>query len=134
MEEENLLHRQIHPSQVVKDIVSIQAFELQVGSPSFAPSSADDGQLSMYNGKIFTAEESYNHYTKTLNSAGVLSLTRDEIDSIPPLFSVDDNIPFEGHSHINFKEVTSKNQISKRAALLRDKAVNRYWTYKPKQD
>jgi hypothetical protein len=43
---------------------------------------------------------------------------------------LNDNIPFNGHASIDFGSITSKNQKIKKAAKLRDYAVNRGWTYK----
>ena len=54
MRENSLLHRQIHPSFVVNDIVSNQAFierSLVVSSGAFTPTEKDENKLSVYNGK-----------------------------------------------------------------------------------
>ena len=134
MESKKLLHRQIHPSFVVNDIVSSQAFtenSLTVSSGAFNPTEKDDNKLSVYNGEIFSAKEAYEHFTTDYSSYGVLSITEEEVISIEPLTANDDNIPFEGHSHIDFSKVSSKNQKTKKAGKLRDYAVKRNWTYKP---
>jgi len=136
MKSEDLLHRQIHPSFVLNNIVSNQAFlekSLVVSSGAFNPTEKDDNKLSVYNGKKFSAKEAYEHFTKQFNSYGVLSITEEEVLSITPLTINEDNIPFEGHSCIDFSQVTSKNQKIKRASKLRDLAVKRNWTYKPQQ-
>lgn len=136
MEGKKLLHRQIHPSFVVNDIVSNQAFtedSLIVSSSVFNPTEKDKDKLSVYNGNKFSAKEAYEHFAPEYTSYGVLSLTEEEILSVTPLTSIDDDIPFDGHSHIDFSQVTSKNQKTKRAGKLRDLAVKRNWTYKPEK-
>ncbi|WP_294228925.1 hypothetical protein [uncultured Chryseobacterium sp.] len=136
MESKKLLHRQIHPSFVVNDIVSNQAFAedtVVISSGAFTPSEKDQNKLSVYNGEKFSPKESYEHYSLNYISYGVLSLSEEEITSVTPLSSNDDNIPFDGHSHIDFSQVTSKNQKTKKAGKLRDFAVNRNWTYKPEK-
>ncbi|MBC5836610.1 hypothetical protein [Flavobacterium muglaense] len=137
MEKKTLLHRQIHPTFVVNDIVSNQAFsenEITISSGAFTPSEKDDDKLSVYNGEKFSPKESFDHFVNSYTSYGVLSLTVEEINSIEPLIAVEDNDPFDGHCHIDFSEVSSKNQKTKKAGKLRDFAVNRKWTYKPQSN
>ncbi|RNI27955.1 hypothetical protein EFA69_17865 [Rufibacter immobilis] len=129
MEDKLLFHRQIHPTFVVNDIVSSQAFI--ISSKAFTPSEKDNDQLSVYNGEKFSARDSYDHYSKEYNSYGVLSLSNPEVTSTEQISVVDDNFPFDGHSYIDFSKVTSKNQKTKKAGKLRDFAVSRGWTYKP---
>lgn len=134
MEDKTFLHRQIHPSFVVNDIVSNQAFlesKLVVSSGAFTPTEKDDDKLSMYNGDKFSPKESFDHYTANYNSHGVLSVSVEEVNSIEPLVATEDNNPFDGHCNIDFSEVTSKNQKTKKAGKLRDFAINRKWTYRP---
>ncbi len=136
MEEKSLLHRQIHPSFVVNNIVSNQAFfenGLIVSSGAFNPTQKDENKLSVYNGEKFSAKDSYEHYTSAYTSYGVLSVTVEEVKSIAPLSLTEDNIPFNGHCYVDFGSVSSKNQRAKQAGKLRDKAVARNWTYKPEQ-
>lgn len=134
MENKLLLHRQIHPTLVVNDIVSNQAFlenNLIISSSAFSPTEKDEDKLSVYDGEVFSAEDSYNHFTANFSSYGVLSLSIEEVNSESPLFIEKDNNPFEGHCSINFSSITSKNQKTKKAGKLRDFAVKRNWTYKP---
>lgn len=136
MGSKKLLHRQIHPSFVVNDIVSNQAFaenSLTISSGAFNPTDKDNDKLSVYNGSIFTPKETYEHFSINYNSYGVLSITEEEVLSIDSLTTNDDNIPFQGHSHIDFSQVTSKNQKTKKAGKLRDYGVKRNWTYKPEK-
>lgn len=133
MEGEKLLHRQIHPSFVVNDIVSNQAFieiSLIVSSGAFNPTEKDKSKLSVYNGNKFSAKEAYEHFTTNYTSYGVLSLNEEEVLSVDTLNIIDDDIPFEGHSYIDFSQVVSKNQKTKKASKLRDFAVKRSWTYR----
>lgn len=134
MSNKSLLHRQIHPTFVVNDIVSNQAFldnSLNVSSGAFAPTEKDEDKLSMYDGEVFSAEDSFNHFSSKYSSYGVLSVAIDEVNSETPLFIEKDNDPFEGHSSINFSLVSSKNQKIKKAGKLRNFAIERKWTYKP---
>lgn len=136
MEDKSLLHRQIHPSFVVNDVVSNQAFienSLVVSSGAFAPTEKDEDKLSVYNGEKFSAKDSFEHYTSKYKSYGVLSVTVEEVRSIIPLTSNENNDPFDGHCYVDFASVLSKNQKTKKAGKLRDIAVNRNWTYKPEQ-
>ncbi len=136
MEEESLLHRQIHPTFVVNDIVSNQAFienNFVVSSGAFTPTQKDKDKLSVYNGEKFSAKDSYEHYTASYKACGVLSVTVEEVKSIQPLSSTEDNNPFDGHCYIDFSSVSSKSQKTKIAGKLRNAAVNRGWTYKPEQ-
>ncbi len=134
MEENNNLHRQIHPSFVVNDHISNQAFlekSTIVSSSAFAPTQKDKDKLSVYNGSKFTPKESYAHFIKDYISCGVLTVTVKEVIEIDSLSCEEDNDPFDGHSYIDFTEVTSKNQKTKKAGKLRDAAVKRGWTFKP---
>ena len=136
MEDKTLLHRQIHPSFVVNDIVSNQAFiavSLVVSSGAFTPTKKDEDKLSVYNGEKFSAKDSFEHYTAKYKSYGVLSVTVEEVKSITPLSSNENNVPFNGHCYVDFASVSSKKQKIKKASKLRDIAVNRNWTYKPEQ-
>lgn len=134
MSNKSLLHRQIHPTFVVNDIVSNQAFlenSLTISSGAFTPTEKDEDKLSMYDGEVFSAEDSFNHYSSEYTSYGVLSVSIDEVNSESPLYIEKDNEPFEGHSSINFSSLTSKNQKIKKAGKLRNFAIERNWTYKP---
>lgn len=134
MENKSLLHRQIHPTFVVNDIVSNQAFlenKLIISSGAFTPTEKDEDKLSVYDGEVFSAQDSYDHFTSKYSSYGVLSVSIEEVNSENPLFIEKDNDPFDGHCSINFSSVSSKNQKTKKAGKLRNFAVNRNWTYKP---
>jgi hypothetical protein len=127
MQNHTLLHRQVHPSFLQAGQVSALAFS--VSSQAFKPFPKDDHKLSVYNGELFSPQASYEHYSPNYPSAGVLSVTPDECASIG-LAAMADNTPFEGHAHIDFGQ-RHPNACNKLAKLLREKAVQRGWTYKP---
>lgn len=134
MEESNSLHRQIHPSFVINNQISNQAFledPVVVSSGAFTPTEKDRNKLSVYNGSKFTPKEAYAHFTEDYTSCGVLTVTVKEVVEIDPLSCEEDNDPFDGHSYIDFAKVISKNQRIKKASKLRDIAVKRGWTFKP---
>jgi len=132
MKEETLLHRQIHPSWIQNDTVSSQAFlaENSIASLSFTPSEKDNNKLSVYNGEKFNPEDSFIHFTKNFKSAGVLSISIDEVNTVGELTVQEDNDPFSGHSVINFSNVTSSTQVKKKSKKLKNMAVKRGWTHK----
>lgn len=135
MKDNTELHRQIHPSFVVNNQVSIQAFTevtgLIVSSGAFNPTEKDENKLSVYNGIKFTAQKSFEHFCLEYKSFGVLTLIVEEVNSIESLSCNEDNYPFDGHSYIDFSQVSAKNQRIKKAGKLRDIAFKRGWTYKP---
>lgn len=124
MKNDSLLHRQVHPSFVQGENISSQVFTSQV----FKPTPKDKFQLSVYNGEIFEAEESYYHYTEDgKKSSGVVSVTNGEcIDNELPV-TIDNN-PFEGHCSINYKDLTS-GEINKKAKKLKALAAKRGWQF-----
>ena len=132
MNEKTLLHRQIHPTWVQNNTVSSQAFliEKSIASLAFTPSEKDKDKLSVYNGEKFTPEEAFIHYTKNLESAGVLSISYSEVNSVEDLTIHEDNNPFNGHTVIDYSQVTSPTQIKKKAKKLKNLAVARDWTYR----
>ncbi|MGC5744644.1 hypothetical protein [Chryseobacterium sp. NFX27] len=132
MNEETLLHRQIHPTWVQNDTISSQAFlaENNIASLAFIPSEKDDKKLSVYNGQKFSPKESYIHFTTDYKSAGVLSVTISEVNSIGDLNVVEDNNPFDGHSVIDYNNIENLTQIKKKAKKIKNLAVQRGWTHK----
>jgi hypothetical protein len=124
MQEDSLLHRQVHPSFVQGDKISSQVFTSQV----FKPTPKDDNLLSVYNGEIFEAEESYEHYTENgKKSVGTVSVSRKECDLNDLPVSLDDD-PFEGHCSIDYSGLSNKD-ISKKAKKLKALASERGWQY-----
>lgn len=132
MEHQTLLHRQVNPKFVQNNIVSVQAFTEQVTvvtSQTFLPTPKDEGKLSVYNGAKFTPQQSYEHFTQNFLSAGVLSVTKEECESLPPLTVTEDNNPFDGHTYIDFTSVSATGARKAKAGKLRDFAVSRGWTF-----
>lgn len=134
MQNSTHLHRQVHPKMIQDNKISVQVFELDptpvknIFSSVLAPSPKDDNKLSVYNGDKYTAEESFEHYTQSLEAIGVVTVTVEECVKIS-LTAQEDNEPFDGHSHINFQGL-SKSQIKAKAQLLKAAAVRRNWTFK----
>jgi len=128
MKKESLLHRQVHPSFVQADGVSSQLFS--VTSQTFRPTPKDEQKLSVYNGEKFTAEDSYDHFIKEgYVSAGVLSLSISECES-ESLTVLEDNNPFDGHTHIDFTSL-SVSSTEKKAKKLKRFALDRGWQHGP---
>lgn len=132
MKGDTLIHRQIHPSWVQNDTISSQVFLTgnNIASLSFTPSEKDNNKLSVYNGEKFTAEESFIHFTNNLKSAGVLSISIEEVHTVGGLEVQEDNDPFDGHSLIDFSSISSLTQVKKTAKKLKNIAVERGWTHK----
>jgi hypothetical protein len=132
MNGDTLLHRQIHPSWVQNDIISSQAFlaESNIASLSFTPSEKDENKLSVYNGEKYTAEESFIHFTMNFNSTGVLSVSIDEVNTIGNLIVTEDNNPFDGHTVIDYTDISTSTQVKKKAKKLKNIAAARGWTHK----
>lgn len=117
---ERLLLRQIHPSFVQDGRVTSQAFR---------PTSKDDGKLSTYDGKMISAEESWNHYTEEigLDSAGVQGVSESECKDIG-LSIEPDRETFDEHILIDFTEL-SNSQVRSKGKLLRNRASERGWLF-----
>jgi len=134
MQKSTLLHRQVHPSFTQDNKISSQVFEedkitnLHITSLVFTPTPKDDNKLSVYNGDKFTAEESHTHFTASFQSAGVVSVSVEECESIT-LSAFEDNNPFNGHSVIDFKDL-GKKDVKAKAKLLKSFAVKRDWSFK----
>ena len=122
MKKETLLHRQVHPSFVQGDQISVQVF---ITSQVFKPTPKDDNKLSVYNSEKFTAKESYSHFISdpTNSSIGVVSVNLEECN-LEELTVVEDNQPFDGHCYIDFKNLAS-NQVEKKAKKFKLAAINR---------
>jgi len=129
--EETLLYRQVHPNFVQFDGISTQAFSApaSVTSQTFTPTDKDDNKLSVYDGDVFTPEQSYEHYTQKLSSYGVLGLTVTQFDSQGLTAAADDET-FEGHVLIDYSSCKTKGELIKKAKKLRDMAMQRNWLYR----
>ena len=126
MKNETLLHRQVHPSFVIGEFISSQAFSSQV----FTPTEKDEGMLSVYNGNKFSAEESSEHYRDLgFTAVGVVAVSKQECNT-QQLEVVENNDPFDGHCFIDYRGI-SKNQIKKKAKKLKQLATERDWLFRP---
>ena len=123
MNSDTLLLRQIHPNFVEADG--------SVSYVAFRPFPRDEGKLSAYDGDQITAEDTWNHYSFTLNlrSKGVMAVTVDECESqrTKPILDAD---PFPEHASIDFTGL-SKRGMSDAAKQLAELAMDRGWQYGP---
>lgn len=128
MDSKTLLLRQVHPSFVQADGISVQVFSIT--SQVFRPTPKDNHKLSVYNGDKFTPIRSFEHFTDSpLNkSIGVVAVSCQEcqLESLP---YEEDNIPFDGHSVIDFNLLGS-NEIEKKSKKLKKAALDRGWLHK----
>jgi hypothetical protein len=119
-----LLHRQINPTFMQGGRVTSQAFK---------PTPKDQGLLSVYDGNLITAENSWKHFTavRKLPSVGVLSVTVAECQELglPPR---SDTASFPEHAVIDFTGFGT-NQIEKKAKRVQTVAVMRGWQYSAEQ-
>ncbi len=122
MTDTTLLLRQVHPSFVQAGRVTSQVFR---------PTPKDELLLSVYDGNLITAENSFVHYTSQEDhkSAGVLAVTVKECadEALP---ARPDPETFAEHAVIDFTGVAA-NQIEKKGKKLKAKAETRGWLYQP---
>ncbi len=115
MTPDTILLRQIHPNFYVDGKLSSQAF---------TPFPKDDGNLSVYNGAVITAEGAYEHYTKVLalTSRCVYGVTVSEVTSIE-LTAAPDPLPnFDSHAIIAFGSLSDREsrKLAKRLKAFAD--------------
>ena len=121
MNRDTLLFRQVSPSW------------MQDGQPTrqaFTPTSKDNGYLSVYDGDMITAEESWLYHTQKLGfiSVGVVAVSCDECAALE-LPVEPDPAPFPSHATINFTGHT-RAQIREKAKELSEAANQRGWQYR----
>ena len=115
---ERELYRQINEKWFQLDPITKT---LRLTRLAFTPSNKDEGLLSVYNGAVFTAKESYEHFTKNgYKSQQVMKVTVMDCEDLD-LPVIDDNGPFDGHSSIDFTSL-SKNQMEKKGGDLTRKS------------
>jgi hypothetical protein len=117
--DKTLLFRQVHPSWIQNNRVTSQAFK---------PTPKDECKLSVYDGDLITAEQSWKHHVASgLASAGVLAVTVDECATQDlPVFSSPAH--FEEHAHIDFSALTPA-QVKGSAKQLLRMAIERKWLH-----
>ena len=120
MSPETLLLRQIHPSFVQNGRVTSQAFR---------PTPKDENLLSVDNGDLVKAEDSWKRFTGTpgCQSIGVQAVSQAEC-SAQKLRVLEDGIPHPGHCSIDFSAL-NKKQTELAAKLLRTQAQQRDWLF-----
>ena len=118
MNQDTLLHRQVHPNFIRNGETTSQAF---------TPTPKDNNQLSVYDGDMISASAAWEHYTGILGfrSGGVMSVSVTECQAID-LSVFSDPTDFPEHTLIEFGELT-KRQITTKAKLLRQYANARGW-------
>jgi hypothetical protein len=120
MTEATQLLRQVHPTWFQEGRVTSQAFK---------PTAKDNNRLSVYNGDLISASQSWMHCTIELknSSIGVIAVTLGECQ-IEQLDVEEDMDPFPEHASIKFEGLSNSEKESK-AKSLRRYAVERDWLY-----
>jgi len=121
MTETTLLLRQINPSFVQQGRVTSQAFR---------PTPKDQQKLSVYDGDLISAPDSWAHFTQIqhLQSIGVLGVTVQECRN-EELVVRSSPEHFAEHAEIDFLEFTP-NQCEKKGKRLRSAAEARGWLHR----
>jgi hypothetical protein len=122
-DDEQRLHRQVHPSWVQDG---------RITSQTFSPTPKDAGLLSVYDGKQIAAEPSFIHYTtvQELAAVGTVSITADEVAAVGLPWRLEPE-PFPEHAVIDYRGVPAAGKIKAKAQALAEKARQRGWTYTP---
>ena len=118
--DDTLLLRQVHPAWVQAGRVTSQAFK---------PTPKDGKRLSVYDGDLISAAESWRHFTSELGfaSTGVMAVTVEECKKLD--LSVEpDPKPFPSHAVIKFDDCSAA-EIPKKAKYLKQFAESRGWLY-----
>lgn len=112
--------RHIHPNFIVNGVVTRQAFEAQ---------KREDLQLSGYDGRRISAEESFHHYTQQgRKSACVCGLSSADCAEVGLRIELSPNEVNEFHVHIDFNGHGSPRALS---THLRNAAISRGILYQP---
>ena len=122
MNQDTLLHRQVHPNFIRNGEATSQAF---------TPTPKDNNRLSVYDGDMISAASAWTHYTGTLGykSYGVVSVSVAECQTID-LSVFSDPTDFPEHALIEFGEL-SRRQTTTKAKQLREYANARSWLFRP---
>lgn len=115
------LFRQVNPDWIREGRITSQAFK---------PAPKDQKLLSVYDGELIGARESYEHYTMHLGlqSDGVVAVTVAECTQLG-LSVRSDPLPFPEHAVVDFSSLTvsGSRKVAKRLA---DYAINRGWQFR----
>ena len=121
MNDDTLLHRQVSPAWIQAGHITSQVFR---------PTPKDQKKLSVYDGDLISAEDSWIHFTdmQGFESFGVMSVTVEECQSLE-LSVQPEPEPFPEHAIIDFGDL-GENQIRKKAKRLKAAAETRGWQYR----
>ena len=86
--------------------------------------------MSVDNGDMVSAEESFRSFTERFESAGVLAVTVAECQAQELQVVPDSQVDCSAHTVIDFSGL-SGGKTKKAAERLRDDAVRRGWQYQP---
>lgn len=120
-DDEQVLHRQVHPSWVQEGRITSQAF---------SPTPKDEGFLSVYDGNLIAPDASFTHYTTALKltAAGTVSVTGADVAAVGLPWRPDP-VPFPEHAVIDFNELLPPLKVKPKAQALAEKARKRGWTF-----
>ena len=119
MTDDTMLYRQVHPIWVQNGRVSSQVFR---------PTPKDQHQLSVNDGDLISAENSWKHFSgRGLKSAGVLAVTVRECNAESLRCQPSPEV-FPEHAHIDFSGFT-EGQIKGKGKRLTELANTRGWQY-----
>ena len=123
MRDETILLRQINPAFIQSGKVTSQAFR---------PTPKDDNGLSVYDGDMISAEESYIHFRKSLklSSVGVLGVSCAECNNLE-ITAYNDPAPYPQHCIIDFTPLETSRKRDNAAKKLRNLAEVRGWLFCP---
>jgi len=116
-----LLYRQVHPGFFKSG---------QLSSQAFYPFPKDEGKLSVYDGKLISPTQSYDHYTniQKLKSIGVWGVSNIEVKDTG-LSDQPDPLPNSpAHAYINFT-MHSPKEYRKLSKKLKAYAIQRGCLY-----
>lgn len=101
MNPQSLLLRQVHPNFMPDG---------QLSSQAFLPFPKDRGGLSVYDGELVSANDSFLHYTKTLGlaSAGVWGVSNEEVTATGLISQPDSLSDSPAHALIIFANKPEK--------------------------
>ena len=117
----SLLFRQVNPNWIRNGRVTSQVFQ---------PTPKDQKQLSVYDGRKITAEDSYLHYAGKLSlaSVGVMAVTVSECEQRDLTVTPDPKPCFSEHTIIDFSR-HSNSATKAKAKDLTAAARVRGWQY-----
>ena len=122
MKPRTLLLRQVHPNCIRDGRITSQAFN---------PTRNHGYLLSVYDGKLISARDSYIHYTTVLGrrSVGVVAVTVDECRALGlEVKSKPDQFP--EHAVVDFTPLPSSGSRKDAAKQLASYAISRDWQHR----